>query len=107
MSGISRPLQYEGECGIGIVYRSDLEVRPHVHKAMRYLVKDVQPLRFCEHSICCRLEIIFCMYIQVVRSRARIALELSVYLYSCIFYMSDCSVLSYQHQKSMPLSRLR
>lgn len=37
--------QYGSECGIGIVRRSDRLIRPHVYKAMHYLVKDDQHLR--------------------------------------------------------------
>ena len=37
--------RYGDECGIGVILRKDRMVRPHVHKAMRYLVKDAQHLR--------------------------------------------------------------
>lgn len=37
--------KYEDECGIGIIHRRDRVIRPNVHKAMRYLVKDAQHLR--------------------------------------------------------------
>lgn len=37
--------KYEDECGVGRFQRDDREVRRHVHKAVRYLVKDVQHLR--------------------------------------------------------------
>ena len=33
------------ELGIGIIRQSDRDIRPHVHKAMCYLVKDAQQLR--------------------------------------------------------------
>ncbi|KNC18252.1 inovirus-type Gp2 protein [Pseudomonas sp. RIT-PI-a] len=37
--------KYGDECGIGRIPRSDRAVRPHVHKAVKYLVKDDQHLR--------------------------------------------------------------
>ena len=37
--------QYGDECGIGHIQRWDLSIRPHTHKAMKYLVKDAQHLR--------------------------------------------------------------
>ncbi|MNE81101.1 hypothetical protein D3C80_1777290 [compost metagenome] len=37
--------QYGDKCGIGRIRRSDLAIRPNVHKAVRYLVKDAQQLR--------------------------------------------------------------
>lgn len=37
--------QYGDECGIGVIRRNDRTIRPHVHEAMRYLVKDAQHLR--------------------------------------------------------------
>jgi hypothetical protein len=37
--------KYGDECGIGRILRSDRAVRPHVHKAVKYLVKDDQHLR--------------------------------------------------------------
>ena len=36
--------RYEGRLGIGMIRRDDLRARQHVHEAMRYLVKDEQPL---------------------------------------------------------------
>lgn len=37
--------QYEDGCGIGRILRSDRAIRPQVHKAMKYLVKNAQHLR--------------------------------------------------------------
>lgn len=37
--------RYEGRLGIGVIFRNDREIRPHVHYAMHYLVKDDQQLR--------------------------------------------------------------
>lgn len=37
--------QYGDECGIGQIQRADQSIRPHTHKAMKYLVKDCQHLR--------------------------------------------------------------
>lgn len=37
--------QYGDMCGIGRVQRGDQAIRPHVHKAVKYLVKDGQHLR--------------------------------------------------------------
>lgn len=37
--------RYGDECGIGQIQRADQSIRHHTHKAMRYLVKDDQPLR--------------------------------------------------------------
>ncbi|RPZ84236.1 hypothetical protein IPC544_15915 [Pseudomonas aeruginosa] len=37
--------QYGNECGIGLILRSDQAIRRHVHKAVKYLVKDAQHLR--------------------------------------------------------------
>ena len=37
--------QYGDECGIGRILRSDRAIRRHVHKAVKYLVKDAQHLR--------------------------------------------------------------
>ncbi|MBA1236991.1 inovirus-type Gp2 protein [Pseudomonas kunmingensis] len=37
--------QYGDECGIGRIRRSDRAIRRHVHKAVKYLVKDAQHLR--------------------------------------------------------------
>lgn len=37
--------QYGDKLGIGVILRSDRKIRPHVHDAMRYLVKDDQHLR--------------------------------------------------------------
>lgn len=37
--------RYGGECGIGIIQRKDRATRAHVHKVVRYLVKDAQQLR--------------------------------------------------------------
>lgn len=37
--------EYGDECGIGRIHRSDRTTRRHVHKAMKYLVKDAQHLR--------------------------------------------------------------
>jgi hypothetical protein len=37
--------RYGDECGIGLIQREDHSKRTHVHKAMKYLVKDVQHLR--------------------------------------------------------------
>ena len=37
--------RYSDECGIGLIQREDQSKRPHVHKAMKYLVKDDQHLR--------------------------------------------------------------
>lgn len=37
--------QYGDECGIGQIHRADQSIRPHTHKAMKYLVKDGQHLR--------------------------------------------------------------
>jgi len=37
--------RYGDECGIGLIQREDQSRRPHVHKAMKYLVKDGQHLR--------------------------------------------------------------
>lgn len=37
--------RYADECGIGRVQRDDQSIRPHTHKAMKYLVKDGQHLR--------------------------------------------------------------
>ncbi|MBV7515843.1 hypothetical protein KW848_30800, partial [Pseudomonas sp. PDM25] len=33
------------ELGIGMIFQNDQEIRPHVHYAMRYLVKDAQHVR--------------------------------------------------------------
>lgn len=37
--------QYESECGIGRIERRDRSIRCHVHKVVKYLVKDAQHLR--------------------------------------------------------------
>lgn len=37
--------QYGDECGIGRIERSDRAIRRHVHKVVKYLVKDAQHLR--------------------------------------------------------------
>ncbi len=37
--------KYGDECGIGRILRSDRAIRRHVHKVVRYLVKDAQHLR--------------------------------------------------------------
>lgn len=37
--------RYDDECGIGHIQRGDLSIRPHTHRAMKYLVKDGQHLR--------------------------------------------------------------
>lgn len=37
--------RYGEECGIGQIQRDDQSIRPHVHRAMKYLVKDGQHLR--------------------------------------------------------------
>lgn len=37
--------KYGNECGIGRILRSDRAIRRHVHKVVRYLVKDAQHLR--------------------------------------------------------------
>lgn len=37
--------QYGNECGVGRIQRSDRAIRRHVHKAVKYLVKDAQHLR--------------------------------------------------------------
>lgn len=37
--------RYDDECGIGRILRSDQAIRPHVHKTVKYLVKDRQHLR--------------------------------------------------------------
>ncbi|MFC5698373.1 inovirus-type Gp2 protein [Pseudomonas sp. GCM10022186] len=37
--------QYGDKLGIGVILRNDRKIRPHVHEAMRYLVKDDQQLR--------------------------------------------------------------
>lgn len=37
--------KYNGGCGVGIILRSDRAIRPNVHRAMCYLVKDAQHLR--------------------------------------------------------------
>lgn len=37
--------RYGDECGIGLIQRSDRSIRHHVHKAVKYLVKDAQHLR--------------------------------------------------------------
>ncbi len=37
--------QYGEKCGIGHIQRGNLSIRPHIHKAMSYLVKDAQHLR--------------------------------------------------------------
>ncbi|MCY1365971.1 hypothetical protein D9M69_528460 [compost metagenome] len=37
--------RYGNECGIGRILRSDRAIRCHVHKAVKYLVKDAQHLR--------------------------------------------------------------
>lgn len=37
--------QYGDECGVGRILRSDRAIRRHVHKAVKYLVKDAQHLR--------------------------------------------------------------
>ncbi|GLK91688.1 inovirus-type Gp2 protein [Pseudomonas turukhanskensis] len=37
--------QYGDKCGIGHIQRSDQAIRPHTHRAMKYLVKDGQHLR--------------------------------------------------------------
>ncbi|MBB6343217.1 hypothetical protein HNP49_003415 [Pseudomonas fluvialis] len=37
--------RYGDECGIGLIQREDQSKRAHVHKAMKYLVKDDQHLR--------------------------------------------------------------
>ncbi len=37
--------RYADKCGIGKISRKDLSIRPHTHKAMKYLVKDDQYLR--------------------------------------------------------------
>ena len=37
--------QYGEKCGIGHIQRGDLSIRPHIHRAMKYLVKDAQHLR--------------------------------------------------------------
>lgn len=37
--------RYGDECGIGLIQREDQSRRPHVHKAMKYLVKAGQQLR--------------------------------------------------------------
>lgn len=37
--------RYGDECGIGRILRSDRAIRRHVHKAVKYLVKDAQHLR--------------------------------------------------------------
>ncbi|WP_312352349.1 inovirus-type Gp2 protein [Pseudomonas sp.] len=37
--------QYGGECGIGRIERRDRSIRRHVHKVVKYLVKDAQHLR--------------------------------------------------------------
>lgn len=37
--------KYGDECSIGMILRSNRNIRPHVHYAMRYLVKDAQQLR--------------------------------------------------------------
>jgi len=37
--------RYRERLGIGVIHRNDIEIRSHVHYAMRYLVKDDQQLR--------------------------------------------------------------
>lgn len=37
--------KYGGKCGIGRILRSDRAIRRHVHKVVKYLVKDAQHLR--------------------------------------------------------------
>jgi len=37
--------RYGDECGIGLIQRDNQSIRPHVHKAMKYLVKGGQCLR--------------------------------------------------------------
>ncbi|MDH2185315.1 inovirus Gp2 family protein [Pseudomonas sp. GD03651] len=37
--------QYGEKCGIGHIQRRNLSIRPHIHRAMSYLVKDAQHLR--------------------------------------------------------------
>lgn len=37
--------QHGDECGIGRIKRSDRGIRRHVHKVVKYLVKDAQHLR--------------------------------------------------------------
>ncbi len=37
--------RYGDECGIGLIQREEQSRRPHVHKALKYLVKDGQHLR--------------------------------------------------------------
>lgn len=37
--------RYGDECGIGHIRREDRAIRPHTHKAMKYLVKNAQHLR--------------------------------------------------------------
>ena len=38
-------VEKQRELGIGMIFRKDEKVRPHVHYAMRYLVKDAQQVR--------------------------------------------------------------
>lgn len=48
--------QYGDECGIGRIQRGDQAIRRHVHKAVKYLVKDAQHLRLRpEGARCLRL----------------------------------------------------
>ena len=37
--------RYGDECGIGQIQRGDQAIRPHIHRAMKYLVKNAQHLR--------------------------------------------------------------
>ena len=37
--------RYGDECGIGQIQRGDRAIRPHIHRAMKYLVKNAQHLR--------------------------------------------------------------
>jgi hypothetical protein len=38
-------VELQRDLGIGMIFRSDQKIRPHVHYAMRYLVKDAQHMR--------------------------------------------------------------
>ncbi|WPC03411.1 hypothetical protein SBP02_11495 [Pseudomonas benzenivorans] len=45
--------QYGDECGIGRIERSDRSARHHVHKVVKYLVKDAQHLRLRPEGVRC------------------------------------------------------
>lgn len=45
--------QYGDECGIGRIERSDRSARRHVHKVVKYLVKDAQHLRLRPEGVRC------------------------------------------------------